>query len=234
AANRNGDRARDLRQRYERVSHGGPLPGGRRVCVADRVARRARGSGAAASDRHCRAQSSGDRQSHECLRANRPEIGNHLMNGKPKILVTGGNGFIGSRVVRELLERGYAVRCLLRTTSDTTRIDELDIERVYGDVRDRASVKASVEDVAGCIHLAAVVAWSLMRSPVLEETIVEGTRNVLDAIAPNPDVRLVYVSSAIAINASHEPHIFDESSAFELLETPLLYAIAKHKAERLV
>jgi dihydroflavonol-4-reductase len=156
------------------------------------------------------------------------------MNGKPKILVTGGNGFIGSRVVRELLERGYAVRCLLRTTSDTTRIDELDVERVYGDVRDRASVKASVEGVAGCIHLAAVVAWNLMRSPVLEETIVEGTRNVLDAIAPNPDVRLVYVSSAIAINASHEPHIFDESSAFELLETPLLYAIAKHKAERLV
>jgi dihydroflavonol-4-reductase len=156
------------------------------------------------------------------------------MSDKPKILVTGGNGFIGSRVVRELCARGYAVRCLLRTTSDTSRIDDLEIERVYGDVRDRASVEASMEGVAGCIHLAAVVAWSLMRSPVLEETIVEGTRNVLDAIAPNSHVRLVYVSSAIAINASHEPQIFNESSDFELLETPLLYAIAKHKAERLV
>jgi dihydroflavonol-4-reductase len=153
---------------------------------------------------------------------------------KRKILVTGGNGFIGSRVVRELLTRGYEVRCLLRKTSDTTRINDLEIEHVYGDVRDPDSVRTSMEGVTGCIHLAAIVAWSLMQSPVLDETIIEGTRNVLDAIVSNGRVRLVYVSSAIAINASNEPRVFDESSPFELLDTPMRYAIAKHKAEQLV
>lgn len=156
------------------------------------------------------------------------------MEHKPTIFVTGGNGFIGSRVVRQLVSRSYAVRCLLRETSDTSRIDDLQWERFYGDVRDPSSIRKGMEGSAGCIHLAAIVAWNLMNSPVLEETIVGGTHNVLEAAASCGSVRVVYVSSAIAINASDEPKVFDESSPFELLETPMRYAIAKHKAEQLV
>jgi len=58
-----------------------------------------------------------------------------------KIFVTGGNGFIGSRVVHHLIEEGYAVRCLLRSTSKTDRIDGLAFEPVIGDIRDAASLK---------------------------------------------------------------------------------------------
>lgn len=156
------------------------------------------------------------------------------MEDKPTIFVTGGNGFIGSRVVRQLVDRGYAVRCLLRETSDTSRIDDLEWARFYGDVRDPGSISRGLAGSAGCIHLAAIVAWELMNSPVLEETIVTGTRNVMEAAASSGVPRVVYVSSAIAINASHEPQVFDESSPFELLETPMRYAIAKHKAEQVV
>lgn len=156
------------------------------------------------------------------------------MEQKQTILVTGGNGFIGSRVVRLLVDRGYAVRCLLRETSDCTRIEDLPFERFYGDVRDLSSIKRSMDGVNGCIHLAAIVAWNLMDSPVLEETIVEGTRNMLEAAAARDGVRMVYVSSSVAINASHKPQVFDESSRFELLGTRMRYAIAKHKAEQLV
>ncbi|HSE18447.1 MAG TPA: NAD-dependent epimerase/dehydratase family protein [Pyrinomonadaceae bacterium] len=156
------------------------------------------------------------------------------MEQRQKILVTGGNGFIGSRVVRLLVDRGYAVRCLLRKTSDCTRIDDLPFERVYGDVRNHSSIKESMTGCDGCIHLAAIVAWNLMDSPVLEETIVEGTRNVLEAAATVSGMRMVYVSSSVAINASHKPQVFDESSPFELLGTRMRYAIAKHKAEQLV
>ena len=156
------------------------------------------------------------------------------MTEERTIFVTGGNGFIGSRVVRQLVTRGYRVRCLLRETSDTSRIDDLQFERCYGDVRDRASLAAGMAGADGCIHLAAVVAWGQMNSPVLEETIVDGSLNVLEAASSTGAIRLVYVSSAIAVNASDRPQVFDENSAFELLDTPLRYAIAKHRAEQLV
>ena len=71
-----------------------------------------------------------------------------------KIFVTGGNGFIGSVVVRKLLHAGYEVRCLLRTSSRTERIDGLPVERVLGDVRDADSLRAGMADCQATIHLA--------------------------------------------------------------------------------
>lgn len=154
-------------------------------------------------------------------------------NGK-KIFVTGGNGFIGSRVVRQLLASGYEVRCLLRETSDTTRINDLPFECFYGDVRNPQTLLAGMNGVDGCIHLAAVVAWEHMNSPDLEETIIEGSRHVLDAAVSRGVARLVYVSSALAVNAATEPKVFNEESPFELQDTSLRYAVAKHQAEQLV
>lgn len=156
------------------------------------------------------------------------------MGNAKKIFVTGGNGFIGSRVVRQLVSSGYAVRCLLRETSDTSRIDDLPFERFYGDVRSPESLLAGMEGVDGCIHLAAVVAWERMDSPDLEETIINGSRHVLDAAVARGIARLVYVSSSLAVNAATVPNVFNEDSPFELQDTPLRYAIAKHKAEQLV
>ena len=51
----------------------------------------------------------------------------------PSAFVTGGNGFIGSVVVGKLVQAGWAVRCLVRPTSDTSRIAAWPWERVEGD-----------------------------------------------------------------------------------------------------
>ena len=61
-----------------------------------------------------------------------------------RMLVTGGNGFIGSVVVRRLCERGYEVRCLLRETSKIERLEGLKYERATGDIRDLASVQTAL------------------------------------------------------------------------------------------
>lgn len=151
-----------------------------------------------------------------------------------KVFVTGGNGFIGSRVVRRLRERGHSVRCLLRKSSDTSRIDDLEFERHYGDVRDSGSIADGMRGTDGCIHLASVSSWDQIRSDALESTVLDGTRNVLDAAVAAGNIRLVYVSSAAAVNGSPTPRVFDEDSPFELDGTPLRYAIAKNKAEKLV
>ncbi len=98
-----------------------------------------------------------------------------------RIFVTGGNGFIGSVVVRRLVEQGHAVRCLVRATSDTRRIDALPIERVTGDIRDAASLAGAMAHCDGVIHLAGLSSWNDLNSPLMDEIVVGGTRNVLDA-----------------------------------------------------
>ncbi len=64
-----------------------------------------------------------------------------------KALVSGATGFIGSSIVRELLKDGVEVKVLVRKESNTKNIDGLDVEKVYGDICDKESVKAALK---GC------------------------------------------------------------------------------------
>jgi dihydroflavonol-4-reductase len=151
-----------------------------------------------------------------------------------RVFVTGGNGFIGSRVVRRLLADGHEVRCLLRPSSRTHRIEDLAFERVVGDLGDVAALEQGVSGCDGCIHLAGVSSWDEIASPEVEEVIVEGTRRLLGVARTVPGLRFVYVSSAAAVNGSDGPSVFDEESAFGLDGSGLRYALAKHAAEELV
>ena len=148
-----------------------------------------------------------------------------------KVLVTGGNGFIGSVVVRMLLAEGHDVRCLLRTTSRTDRIAGLTYDRAVGDVRDAKTVDAAVEGCDAIIHMASLSAWDQIDSPLMDEVVVGGTRNVLDAARARPGTRVVFVSSILAVNGSTTPREFDESAEWTLPDQRLKYSRCKRKAE---
>jgi dihydroflavonol-4-reductase len=148
-----------------------------------------------------------------------------------RVFVTGGNGFIGSAVVRELVARGHTPVCLLRKTSDTKRIDALPFQRADGDVRDLASVRAGMTGCDGTAHLAAPGGWHADDAAGLEDVIVNGARNVLEAASALPGHRVLLVSSSAAINASDGPTVFDERAEFTVKNPQLHYAHAKHKAE---
>lgn len=111
-----------------------------------------------------------------------------------RVLVTGATGFIGHHLVKALLERGDQVRCLVRPTSDTSRIPTTDIELVTGDVLDPSSLAEAVEGIDTVYHLAGQIDASM--SKLLNSVNVEGTRNIAEACARqgNPPV-LVIVSS---------------------------------------
>ena len=148
-----------------------------------------------------------------------------------KVFVTGGNGFIGSRVVRQLHAQGHEVRCLVRETSKTHRIDMIPFERHVGDVRDVDSLAAGMSDCDGVIHLASISSWDQIRSPVMRVVVVDGTRNVLEAAQRSGGLRTVFVSSCAAINGTVEPQVLDETASFTLDPKTYIYAGAKHEAE---
>lgn len=150
-----------------------------------------------------------------------------------KIFITGGNGFIGSRVVRQLLEQGYTVRCLLRESSNTRRIDDLPIERVYGDIRNREALLNSMASCDGVIHLASLSNWADIHSGLMEEVVVGGSRNILAAAQASGQLHTVFVSTLIAVNGTDTPVQLNENSPFTLKNPKAYsYAFAKHQVEQ--
>jgi NADH dehydrogenase len=111
------------------------------------------------------------------------------------ILVTGGAGVMGSRLVRRLLTDGRAVRALvLPGDPRAARLEGSGAEVVRGDVTDRASLQRPMDGVETVYHLAAVI---VSRDPTAFRRVnTEGTRNVVGAAAAAGPRHLVYVSSA--------------------------------------
>src|SRR5689334_20182315 len=93
-------------------------------------------------------------------------------------LVTGASGFLGWHVARVLLERGYAVRALVRPGS---KVDGLDVETVTGDLRDPASLARAVAGCGLVFHVAADYRLWAKDPRDLYRSNVDGTQHLLEA-----------------------------------------------------
>ena len=151
-----------------------------------------------------------------------------------RVFVTGGNGFIGSVVVRELVAAGHEVVCLLRPTSSTDRLNGTAFERADGDVRDPESLRAGMAGCEAVIHLASLSSWDVIDSPEMSDVVLGGTRNVLEVAAALGGPRVVFVSSVTAVGATDDPRPLDESAPYNLAgERGLTYSHYKHQAEEM-
>jgi dihydroflavonol-4-reductase len=107
-------------------------------------------------------------------------------------LVTGATGFIGWHVARKLLTRGHTVRALVRPTS---KVRELDVEIVSGDLRDSASLERAVRGCGLVFHVAADYRLWAKDPAELYRSNVDGTRNLLTAARQAGVDRVVYTST---------------------------------------
>jgi dihydroflavonol-4-reductase len=149
-----------------------------------------------------------------------------------KILVTGGSGYIGSAVVRELLEdRTNKVKVLLRKTDDTRNLEGLDVELAYGDITDFHSVMQALEGCERVFHLAAIYAIWLPDPRQMHWVNVQGTKNVLEACLQKRIKKVVYTSSVAALGA-HGKIPANETAQFNLWHTRDPYYISKFRAEQ--
>jgi dihydroflavonol-4-reductase len=109
--------------------------------------------------------------------------------------VTGASGFIGANLVHELVARGHRVRALLREGSDLRGLKGANVERIIGDVSDRAKLVVALHGCDWCFHVAASYHLWLPDYAPMYAANVEGTRNVLEAAGAAGCLRIVYTST---------------------------------------
>jgi dihydroflavonol-4-reductase len=133
-----------------------------------------------------------------------------------KALVSGATGLVGSSIVRELLKDGTEVKVLLRKKSDTQNIDGLEVEKVYGDIRDKDSVKAALKGCRIFYQTAALYASWAPDSRVFYDINVEGTKSVLSAALEQGIEKVVYTSSIAALGYREDGRLANEETKFNM------------------
>src|SRR5471032_2915012 len=127
-------------------------------------------------------------------------------------LVTGASGFVGSAVTRQLIDRGWRVRVLLRPASDRRNVDDLPVEIAEGALEDAASLRVAL---AGCSHLFHIAAdyrlW--VRDPAaMFRANVDGTQVLMECALAAGLSRIVHTSSVATLGIDHNGGAADEAA----------------------
>lgn len=147
-----------------------------------------------------------------------------------KIFVTGGGGFLGQAVIRQLLTRGDQVVTLNR--SAYPELEALGVDCRRGDIADDEAVLAAAEGCEAIIHIAAKAGPGL-HAPDFERPNVTGTQNVLAACSWHGIGLLVHTSSPSVVHGGGDIENGDESLPYaDHFQAP--YPETKARAERLV
>jgi len=111
-----------------------------------------------------------------------------------KVLVTGASGFVGSHLTKRLIQEGYNVKALVRTTSSLEKLKDLDIDLAYGNLKDIFSLHTAVKGAEVVFHAGASVGDWVKKEEAYAVN-VKGTENILKAALAGHVKRFVSVSS---------------------------------------
>jgi nucleoside-diphosphate-sugar epimerase len=150
-----------------------------------------------------------------------------------RVLVTGSTGLIGCHTTAALVAAGHEVRLLVRNPARIARalgpLGIEDPEYVVGDVADADSVTGALEGCDAVVHSAAFLSFHKSREAEMQQTNVEGTRNVLGIAVGRGLDPIVHVSSI----ASLFPPDGKQMTAYDSVKTPRdQYGRTKAQAER--
>jgi len=146
-----------------------------------------------------------------------------------RTLVTGGAGFLGSSIVRELLARGAHVRVLALPSEPRTNLEGLDVEIVDGNVLSIEDVKAAVSGCDTVFHAAAIYKDFMANPSPMYEVALRGTFNVLEASRRAGVERVVYTASIVALGRQKaNSALSDETAPYDAWDLNFHYSRSKH------
>ena len=155
----------------------------------------------------------------------------------PPVFVTGSAGHVGANLVRRLLDDGVRVRVLLRHEDNNEGLEGLDVERVFGDIRDLNATRQALAGCRGVYHVAAKISTiegnRAHRREVFECN-VRGTRNVLQAVREAEAGRVVVTGSfsAVGYDLDDPSAPSDETMPFYPMERTMPYERSKSLVEQ--
>jgi nucleoside-diphosphate-sugar epimerase len=130
-----------------------------------------------------------------------------------KYFVTGATGFIGGRVVRQLVEAGHDVVALVRNPTRAGDLRALGVTLAEGDVTQPGTLRSPMEGADGIFHLAGWYRLGARHAAMNRRVNVEGTRNVLEAMRDVGVPKGVYTST-LAVNSDTHGRVVDETYRF--------------------
>jgi dihydroflavonol-4-reductase len=154
--------------------------------------------------------------------------------GIKNVLVTGGTGFLGAYIIKKLIEKGFSVSVLRRSTKLPFFLPQSITDKVtwiQGDILDVVSLWEAMQDVDAVIHSAAIVSFAKKERHQMYQVNVEGTANVVNAAIENGIKRFVHISSIAALGRKSKSELITEEKKWEEDKMNTHYAISKHKAE---
>ena len=143
-----------------------------------------------------------------------------------QVLVTGATGFLGRRVVAELLARHHQVRCLVHSPGRERLFDGWDVDVHYGNVLDAESVSRAMYDVQSVVHLVGII--RTRRGLTFDMVHRQGTAIVAEAASAGGAREIIYVSALGATANPAYPYLHSKRlGELRVLNSGIAYTILR-------
>jgi dihydroflavonol-4-reductase len=145
-----------------------------------------------------------------------------------RALVTGGLGFLGSAIVRELRDRGVSVRALAARGEKRDNLKGIEVEVVEGDVRSPSDCARAVEGQDTVFHCAAIYADWAPDPTLMYEVNTKGTFHVLEAARRAGVEKVIYTASIVSLGRPPKGTLGDERTAYQTWDLDFPYSRSKY------
>ena len=151
-----------------------------------------------------------------------------------KIFVTGGDGLLGSNVVRKLLAMGHEVTVMVQPGSKAKTLEGLNIKQVEADLLDKDKVLEASKGAEMIIHIAAITNVWPSRGEIYHKVNVLGTEHIIEAALTHKAERLVHVGSASSFGYGTKENPGKETDPCKSAKYGLDYIDTKLKGQEVV
>ena len=149
-------------------------------------------------------------------------------------LITGANGFVGSALIRQLIDKGHDVRALVRAGSNTQNLDNLNVSLIKGDLTDPGSLKKAVSGCSYLFHVAADYRLWIPDPDIMYSTNVQGTRDLIRHATDAGVTKMIYTSSVATLGINQDRSPANEETPVSLDDMVGHYKRSKFMAEQAI